>query len=94
MALSFALTEAGFEPPRSLGTRARVHLRYLNGAPTIQQIDLETEGDVEGIDDASFRERAEEARTGCIVSRALAGVEQVTVAARLRSKAPGAYATP
>jgi osmotically inducible protein OsmC len=71
MALSLALTEAGLDPPRSLQTRASVHLRYVDGAPTIQQIDLETEGDVPGLDEAGFRERAEEAKTGCIVSRAL-----------------------
>jgi lipoyl-dependent peroxiredoxin len=44
MALSYALTEAGLAPPRLVRTRARVHLRNVGGAPTIQQIDIETEG--------------------------------------------------
>lgn len=86
MALSLALTDAGAEAPRRLHTRAKVQLRFLDGAPTIQQIDLETEGEVPGLDEAGFRERAEEAKRTCIVSRALAGVERVNVVARL----PGA----
>lgn len=84
MALSRALTDAGHRPD-SIETHARVHLRVVDGAPTIQQIDLETQGDVPGIDEAAFRERAEEAKSTCIVSRALAGVEQVTLSATLVS---------
>jgi lipoyl-dependent peroxiredoxin len=84
MALALALTEAGIEPPRSLETRATVHLRFVDGAPTIQQVELETEGDVPGLDEAAFQQSAEEARRGCIISRAFANVEQITVVARLR----------
>jgi osmotically inducible protein OsmC len=85
MALSFALTEAGLDPPRSLRTPARVHLRYVGGTPTIQQIDLETEGEVPGLDQSGFREGAEEAKTGCIISRALGGVEEINLSAKLVS---------
>jgi len=85
MALSYALTEAGLGPPRFIQTRARVHLRNVDGAPTIQQIDLETEGDVPGLDQDDFRERAEEAKTGCIISRALGAVEEINLSARLVS---------
>jgi lipoyl-dependent peroxiredoxin len=85
MALSYALTEAGLAPPRMVQTRARVHLRYVGGAPTIQQIDIETEADVPGLDQDGFRARAEEAKSGCIISRALGGVEQVNVSATLLS---------
>lgn len=85
MALSFALTEAGLEPPRSLQTRATVHLRFVEGAPTIEQIDLKTEGDVPGIDEATFRQSAEEAKRGCMISRALAGVKQINLTATLSS---------
>lgn len=83
MALSLALTEAGVDPPRLLETRARAHLRIVEGAPTIAQIDLETEGDVPGLDEASFRTHAEQAKRSCIVSRALGGVGQISVTARL-----------
>jgi osmotically inducible protein OsmC len=85
MALSYALTEAGLAPPRSIKTRARLHLRNVDGAPTIEQIDIETEGDVPELDQDGFRERAEEAKTGCIISRALAGVEQINLSATLVS---------
>jgi osmotically inducible protein OsmC len=51
--------------------------------PTIQRIDLETEGKVPGIDQDHFAEHAEEAKTGCVVSRALAGVEEMTLTAKL-----------
>ena len=92
MALSFALTEAGFDP-RMLRTEARVHLRFVDGAPTIQQIDIETEGDVPEIDQAGFRERAEEAKSGCIISRALGGVEQINLVANLNSNAKSSHRT-
>jgi lipoyl-dependent peroxiredoxin len=84
MALSLALTEADLAPG-SIQTRARVHLRNVDGMPTIQQIDIETEGEVPGLDQDGFRERAEEARTGCIISRALGGVEQIKLSATLVS---------
>ncbi len=88
MALSLALTEAGLAPPRLLRTRATVHLRFADGAPTIQQIDLETAGDVPGLDEVGFREQAEQAKRSCIVSRALGDVEQINLVARLSPGAP------
>jgi alkanesulfonate monooxygenase SsuD/methylene tetrahydromethanopterin reductase-like flavin-dependent oxidoreductase (luciferase family) len=36
-------------------------------------------------DEASFQAKAEEAKTTCIVSRALAGVEEITLSATLRA---------
>ena len=82
MALSHILAEHGHEP-RSVRTRARVHLRNVDGMPTIQQIELDTEGDVLDIDEDHFREHAEEAKQGCAVSRALGAVEEIGVSARL-----------
>jgi osmotically inducible protein OsmC len=84
MALSLALTEAG-HVPRSIRTRARVHLRNISGLPAIQQTDIETEADVPELDQDTFHERAEEAKTGCIISRALGGVEQINLSATLAS---------
>ena len=40
---------------------------------TITEIELETEGQVPGIDDPTFQKIAEEAKKGCPVSKALAG---------------------
>jgi osmotically inducible protein OsmC len=78
MALCHTLTEAG-HTPRSIKTSARSYLRMVDGAPTINQIDLETEADAPGLDEARFRELAEVAKATCAVSRALQGVEKITV---------------
>ena len=82
MALSAALADAG-TPVNSVKTDAVVTLRFVDGAPTITTINLTTVGDVPGIDEATFREAAEGAKAGCPVSRALAGVRDVTLDASL-----------
>jgi lipoyl-dependent peroxiredoxin len=82
MALSMHLTEAG-HAPTSIGTKSRVHLRIVDGKPTIQQIDLDSEAEVPGLDEAAFGELVEHAKTTCIISRALGGVEQINVSASL-----------
>jgi lipoyl-dependent peroxiredoxin len=82
MALSNILAEHGHSP-ESDRTVARVHLHQKEEGPTIQRIDLETEGRVGEIDEDHFAEHAEQAKSGCVVSRALAGVEEMTVTARL-----------
>jgi lipoyl-dependent peroxiredoxin len=86
MAFALALSEAGHAPV-FIETAARVQLRPVDGTPTIVQIDLETRGDAEGLDEVRFRELAEAAKAGCVVSRALAGVERITVSAALVSQA-------
>mgnify|MGYP004693719769 CR=1 FL=1 len=58
-------------------------LRPVDGAPTIDKIDLVTEGRVPGIDEATFVEQANAAKAGCAVSRALAGVAEITLDATL-----------
>jgi osmotically inducible protein OsmC len=82
MALSNILAEHG-HAPESVRTVVQVHLRQTDAGPTIQRIDLETEGRVGDIDEAHFTEHAEEAKAGCPVSRALAGVEEMNLTARL-----------
>ena len=82
MALSSILAEHG-HPAESVKTTARVHLRNVDGLPTIQRIELDTEGRVPGIDDAHFVEHAETAKRACVVSRALAGVQEIELTARL-----------
>jgi osmotically inducible protein OsmC len=82
MALSNILAEAG-HPPEEIRTSARVQLRPVDGAPTIARIDLEVEGSVPGIDEAAFDEHAKAAKAGCPVSRALAGVPEIALEARL-----------
>ena len=82
MAFSNILAEAGHTPD-SVSTTAKVGLRPLDGKPTIASIELEVEGAVPGIDEAAFQEHAEAAKAGCPVSRALAGVPEITLNARL-----------
>ena len=82
MALSNILAEHGHSPDR-VRTVAKVHLGQTDDGPTIKRIDLETEGQVPGIDQDHFAKHAEEAKSGCVVSRALAGVKEITLAARL-----------
>jgi lipoyl-dependent peroxiredoxin len=82
MALSSALSKAG-NPPDSIQTEATVTLRMVEGAPTITKIELVTVGRVPGIDQAAFAEHAAGAKAGCPVSRALAGVPEITLQASL-----------
>ena len=82
MALANIMAEHG-HPAESVRTVAKVHLRPTDVGPTIQRIDLETEGEVPGIDQDHFAEHAEEAKKGCPVSRALAGVQEITLTATL-----------
>ena len=83
MALSAALGRAGLTPT-SIKTTAKVHLGSSEAGPTITRIDLETEGVVPGMDAAAFQEQAEAAKKGCVVSRALAGVAEITLKATLK----------
>jgi osmotically inducible protein OsmC len=84
MALSNILAEAG-HAPESVRTTAKVHLRQVDGNPTISQIDLVTEGRVPDIDNDQFVEYANQAKAGCPVSRALSGVGEITLDAKLAS---------
>jgi osmotically inducible protein OsmC len=82
MALSNALAQAG-TPVESVKTDAVVTIRQIDGQATIASIALNTVGVVPGLDAAAFSEAAEKAKAGCIVSRALAGVPEITLEARL-----------
>ena len=82
MALSNILAQAG-TPPESVRTDATVTLRMVDGAPTITKIALVTTGRVPGIDQAAFTEAAQTAKATCPVSRALAGVPEITLEATL-----------
>jgi len=70
MALGARLSRAGFTVNR-IHTSATVYLEKDESGFSISRIDLMTEGDVSGIDEAAFRQHAEETKTSCIISRAL-----------------------
>jgi lipoyl-dependent peroxiredoxin len=71
MALANMLATAGFVA-NSVHTTADVHLGKDDKGFLITRIDLTVVGDVPGVDQATFQGHAEKAKSGCIVSRALA----------------------
>jgi osmotically inducible protein OsmC len=81
MALSLILGTAGHVPTR-IRTRARVHIEKQGEGFAITRIELDTEGEVPGMDAAAFRENAEKAKVGCPVSKALAATP-ISLTARL-----------
>lgn len=74
MALSMLLEKAG-HPPRTIETRAEVTLEKVDDGFGITRIRLKTEADVPGMDAGAFREQAQAAKSGCPVSKALAGTK-------------------
>ena len=79
MALSNTLAKDGHAPDE-LRTSATVTFQAGEG---ITRIALTVEGRVPGVDEASFLLAAETAKESCPVSRALAGVPEITLVARL-----------
>ena len=73
MALAAGLSRQGFKV-NSIDTKATVHLEKGDAGFAISSIDLVTVGNVEGIDEAKFKEAAEGTKDGCIVSKALSAV--------------------
>ena len=83
MALSAGLGKAGFEP-KSVKTEAKVHLEKVDDGFAITKIELDTVAEIPNIDEATFQEHAQGAKSGCPVSKALAGPE-ITLTAKLVS---------
>lgn len=81
MALSATLGKAGFNPTR-VATTANVHLEKVGEGFSITKIELITEAQIPGIDNATFQTNAEAAKKGCPVSKALAATE-ITLSAKL-----------
>ena len=81
MALSAGLAKAGFTPTR-IHTTAKVHLEQVEGGFAITKIELATEAQIAGIDNATFQQQAEAAKKNCPVSKALAGTA-ITLTAKL-----------
>jgi len=82
MALSLFLGEHGHKA-EAIRTTATVELDPQQLA--ITRIELETEAEVAGLDEAGFRDIAEQAKKNCPVSKALDGVQIVLKSARLLS---------
>jgi osmotically inducible protein OsmC len=82
MAFSGGLASAGFTP-NSVETTAKVHLDKVDGAFGVTRIELETVGDVPGIDEGTFQKIAEGAKENCPISRLLSPGAQISLTARL-----------
>ena len=74
MALSMILEQAGYVAEH-IRTIAKVHIDKTGNGFKITSIELDTEGTVPGIDEQTFREKAEFAKKNCPVSVALSGTE-------------------
>jgi len=74
MALSMILEQAGYTADH-IHTVAKVFVEKTGEGYKISGIELDTEGKVPGIDERTFREKAEAAKKGCPVSVALSAVE-------------------
>jgi osmotically inducible protein OsmC len=83
MALSGIIAESG-GTPGSLDVTADVRVGPdPAGGLRIKAIKLTVRGKVEGLDEAGFQAAAEAAKAGCPVSKALAGVDEITLDAAL-----------
>jgi lipoyl-dependent peroxiredoxin len=79
MAFSNVLAQAG-RAPEQLNTSATVTFQPGEG---ITKSALEVVGRVPGMDASAFQQAAEQAKVNCPVSKALAGVPEISLSARL-----------
>jgi len=89
MATSAALSKAGY-PPTSLEVDAEVSLAQADGGFEIARIALTLRGDVPGLNEAELVRIATEAKETCPLSKALAGVKDVSLHVRSVAKAGSA----
>ena len=82
MALSLILGNEGHKP-EELQTDARAVLRNVDDKPTVTGMNIKTRGRVPGIDQETFQRFAEQAKKECVISRALAGIDEFKVEATL-----------
>ncbi len=83
MAFSFACDKAGLATSK-VETQASVRLAKQGEGFAIDRIALTMEATVPGISDAKFQELADQAKRECPLSKALAGVTEITLKATLR----------
>ena len=82
MALSGQLTTAG-NPPESIRTTANVTMEKTDAGFTVTKIHLDVTARVPGIDQAGFDTAANNAKTGCPISRLLKA--EITMEAKLEA---------
>jgi osmotically inducible protein OsmC len=84
MAFAFACERAGVAP-EAVDTQAKVRLVKQGDGFVIDRIALTLDAKVPGLDNARFQELAQGAKAGCPLSKALASVPEITLAATLRA---------
>ncbi|MEO6590296.1 MAG: OsmC family protein [Pyrinomonadaceae bacterium] len=82
MALSGNLGKAGYTP-KNIHTTANVKIEKQGDGFVIPNIDLQTEAEVDGIEDDEFQKIAEETKKTCPVSQVLSGAE-ISLDAKLK----------
>ncbi|MCW5624576.1 MAG: OsmC family protein [Burkholderiales bacterium] len=82
MAFSFACEQAGFST-EVVDTKATVRLVKDGDGFTIDRIVLTLQAKVPGLDEGTFQKLAAGAKAGCPVSKALAGVPDISLTATL-----------
>lgn len=87
MAFSFACDNAG-RTTTEVDTSARVSLARQGEAFVIDRIALTMTARIPDVDEATFQEIAQGAKRNCPVSKALAGVAEITLLATLRPASP------
>jgi osmotically inducible protein OsmC len=88
MALSGILADAGYQPSQ-IHTTAQVTIERSGNGYRITHIALATEAEVPGMDEQTFRQKAEAAKKGCPVSQALAATPIELEAKLLTGQAAG-----
>ena len=84
MAFSFACDKAGIATS-SVETKAAVRLAKQGDGFVIDRIALTLDATVPGLDEAKFQEIAAAAKRECPLSKALAGVAEITLQATLKN---------
>lgn len=84
MAFAFAAEAAG-HPTKHIDTTASVRLVKVGEGFAIDRIALTLSATVPGLDEATFQQLAAEAKAHCPLSKALAGVAQITLQATLNA---------
>ena len=82
MALSAGMSKDGLTPKR-VKTEAKVTLDKVGEGFEITAIELITEAEVPGVDEKKFQQYAEDAKKGCPISKALAGVKEIKLTTKL-----------
>ncbi len=88
MALAFLLGSAGL-PPQSIRTTARLSVVNMDASWTVTAIHLSVSAAVPGASDEAFQKIAEQARTGCLVSRLVNAPVTLDAALESPSSLPG-----